>query len=198
MPQVAVQYPEGNIEIAPKLAATYQSGHVTNGTRIRYPHIDGCYMGGPTDTFNPFTVLVMIALSDVPKDFCGNLVVYPGSHKTIGNQFKDNHENLKYLWKQNNNHSIPRGEDRYKHPLDGIQPKQLCIKAGDAVIVHYLLAHSVADNHLCDPTLKLYWRVEHKGHHNKLTEKDDNGNIIGPKFVTDVWSGFNRQFAFSD
>ena len=105
MPQVAVQYPEGNIEIAPKLAATYQSGHVTNGTRIRYPHIDGCYMGGPTDTFNPFTVLVMIALSDVPKDFCGNLVVYPGSHKTIGNQFKDNHENLKYLWKQNNNNS---------------------------------------------------------------------------------------------
>eukprot|EP00040_Diaphanoeca_grandis_P043542 m.268371 g.268371 ORF g.268371 m.268371 type:complete len:306 (-) comp78195_c0_seq1:124-1041(-) len=193
-PQLAVKWVESDLEKPPKPPGEFQHGNI-DFENTTCPHIDGCFLW-KTSEFVPFTVLVMIALTDMPDDYCGNLVVYPGSHRTICDQFTDNYTKLGYLWSRENQHSIPTGENTTVHPLNGIKPQQLHLKAGDAVVMHYLLAHSVVENRGCDPTMKLYWRIEHTDHRRLRNEalstvaKDGHGNVIAPKFVLDLWSGF--------
>ena len=57
------------------------------------PHLDGRHSpenGVPVGELRSFTMLVGIALSDVPTDHAGNLVVWPGTHRLYEQYFREN------------------------------------------------------------------------------------------------------------
>ena len=81
------------------------------------------------------------------------------------------------------------------HP-EARPPVHLHMKAGDAVIAHYLLVHGVAENRSDALRINAYWRVRHVDHvhrstaHSK-TETSPGTEEPGLAFVTAEWSGFD-------
>jgi len=100
-----------------------------------HPHIDGMYSTGNRvrkGTIFTFTMLAGVFLSDVPNRFWGNFTAWPGTHRSFGNYFSEHdvdclHRSL-----------LPK----VKMP----EPVQVLAKAGDAILAHYLTAHTVVVN----------------------------------------------------
>ena len=100
-----------------------------------HPHIDGMYstrnqvrMG----TIFTFTMLAGVFLSDVPNRFWGNFTAWPGTHRSFGNYFREHDTDC-----------LHRGLlPKVKMP----EPVQVLAKGGDAILAHYLTAHTVVVN----------------------------------------------------
>lgn len=129
-----------------------------------YPHIDGMYYPGnkiAKGTVQSFTMLAGILLSDIPNNFWGNFTPWPGSHRILEAYFqKHGHE---VLFK-----GFPN--------IDLGEPYQITGKAGDVILCHYQLAHTVAINVSPNVRYAAFFRLRHLNH-----EKNS------PKVFKDLW-----------
>jgi len=97
-------------------------------------HIDGMYTptnGVPEGTIANFTALAGILLSDLPDENAGNFTVWPGSHMKHADYFR-----------RHGPQSLAGGMP----DIDIGPPRQITSCAGDMILAHYLLGHSVAAN----------------------------------------------------
>lgn len=112
------------------------------------PHIDGVpsgLNGVPDDVLvSNFTCLVGVYLSAAPDEFCGNFVVWPGSHLVLEQQFRQ--QGLEVL--RRNFAELPLG-----------RPVQLLTAPGDVVLCHYQLAHSWVANAAAATRCAIYFRL---------------------------------------
>lgn len=112
-------------------------------------HIDGQDAERP-GVLACFTALVGVALSDVPALNAGALAVYPGGHRLLHDWLSEG-TRLSELATAGNG-GLPRS-------LPLAAAKQLLLRKGDAVVLHYLMPHNVAPN--ASPQLRsmAYFRV---------------------------------------
>ena len=127
-------------------------------------HIDGIYSphnGVKKGEISNFTALVCVLLSDLPESNAGNFTVWPGSHLKHENHFKEH------------------GADALLAGMPAIdigEPSQITGKAGDIVIAHYLLGHSVAPNVSANIRYAIFFRLQHILHNEQKWES-----------MTDAW-----------
>jgi hypothetical protein len=116
------------------------------------PHLDGMYYPGngvPKGQIYNFTALAGVMLSDVPGEYCANFTVWPGSHARNAAYFR------------------AHGPQAL---LDGMpkvemgEPVQITGRAGDVVLAHYLLTHSVTCNLSPHVRYAIYFRLTHIDH----------------------------------
>ena len=120
--------------------------------KVHSPHIDGTYSptnGVPAGTVAHFNLLAAVFLSDVPAPFCGNFAVWPGTHRKFEKHFQEN-DPAKLA------QGLPK--------IDMPEPTQVMAQAGDVVLAHYLLAHSVAPNISPNIRYAVFFRVHHRDH----------------------------------
>lgn len=130
------------------------------------PHVDGMYSphnGVPKGTLGSFTALAGVFLSHVASQNAGNFCVWPGTHRLFAEYFREH--GAKCLLEEN---KLP--------PIEMPQPLQIEARAGDAVIVHYLLAHGVGWNVSPDVRYAIFFRVAVPEHKDQRVE-----------VLTDIW-----------
>jgi len=116
-------------------------------TGVGRAHIDGLYSptnGVPAGKIFNFTALACVLLSDLPEEFAGNFTVWPGSHLVHERHFREH-----------------GAEALLKEPrLELGAAKQITGKAGDVILAHYLLGHTVSAN--CSPHIRyaIFFRLE--------------------------------------
>lgn len=118
------------------------------------PHLDGVHTptnGVPQGTLHSFTALVAVFLTDISRDFAGNLSVWPRSHLKMEAFFREN--GIEELM---NGGKIPA--------LDYGAPHQIQAKAGDVAIAHYQLLHGVTMNLAPVARYAAFFRVSHPMH----------------------------------
>ncbi|MBA3846131.1 MAG: hypothetical protein H0X45_05745 [Planctomycetes bacterium] len=127
-------------------------------------HIDGTYSptnGVPAGKILNFTALACVLLSDLPDEFAGNFTLWPGSHLVHERHFREHGP-----------------EALLNEPkLDLGVARQITGKAGDVILAHYLLGHTVASN--CSPHIRyaVFFRLE--------STAFNDGNRLGS--ITDAW-----------
>ena len=129
-----------------------------------FPHIDGMYSPGnkvQKGTLETFTMLVGVLLSDVPNEYWGNFTVWPESHHLLEAYFRKH------------------GIDSIKDELPPLKPgdaHQVVGKAGDVILCHYQLAHTVVSN--VSPYIRyaVFFRLKHVDH-----------SVHKQKVLTDLW-----------
>eukprot|EP01127_Copromyxa_protea_P001667 TRINITY_DN1161_c0_g1_i11.p1 TRINITY_DN1161_c0_g1~~TRINITY_DN1161_c0_g1_i11.p1 ORF type:complete len:484 (+),score=93.55 TRINITY_DN1161_c0_g1_i11:2851-4302(+) len=157
--QIALVYPRD-----PPATNIKHMGHHLDGAPNYRP---GVWNG--STKLNNFTTLVGIYLSDVPEPDSGNFTVFPGSHKKFEEHFKVHGPD-----------SIIDKEGKMKLPkLDLAEPIQLCPKAGDVVLAHYMTAHTVACNVSPHIRYAIYFRVN-----SPLTQSQRERSL------TELWSDY--------
>ena len=122
---------------------------------VPHPHIDGTYHplnGVPEGQLDSFTALVAVFLSDVPVENAGNFTVWPGSHLLCEQYFRENGGQI----------LVQGVTDVGFVALPA--PRQIIARAGDALIAHHLLAHSVASNVWWQTRQAVFFRVKHVRH----------------------------------
>jgi hypothetical protein len=125
--------------------------------RDPFPHIDG--MPGPLNGVTPntvyhFTALAAVFLSDAELPFAGNFTVWPGTHRALARRFAE------------------RGTGELLAgfpPIDMPAPRQLTVRAGDALLAHYLLAHGAAPNVGPHVRYAVFFRLFHRDHDREST-----------------------------
>jgi hypothetical protein len=125
--------------------------------RAPFPHIDG--MPGPLNGVTPntiyhFTALAAVFLSDVELPFWGNFTVWPGTHRALARRFAE------------------RGTGELLTgfpPIEMPPPRQLTVRAGDALLAHYLLAHGAAANVGPHVRYAVFFRLFHRDHDRDST-----------------------------
>lgn len=128
------------------------------------PHLDGMYTptnGVPKGQILNFTALVGVYLSDVPQPYAGNFTVWPGTHHIYERYFRE------------------RGPESLLEgmPPVGIpEPQQITGRAGDVMIVHYMLGHTAAVNISPHIRYAIFFRLEHVEHARHKWES-----------MTDIW-----------
>ncbi|MBT5872642.1 MAG: hypothetical protein HOH43_04415 [Candidatus Latescibacteria bacterium] len=114
-------------------------------------HLDG--LGSGTNGMEKgvykrgFTVLAVLYLANVPKPYCGNFTVWPGSHRYFQDHFLENGHNVLSL-------GMPQ-VDLARDPV------QVTGQAGDLVLAHYLLVHTAAPNMSADIRYATIARLRH-------------------------------------
>jgi hypothetical protein len=145
--QIALRFPS-----APVATRTLGAGAPDPTLALR-PHVDGSYSpsnGVQAGQVAHFTMLAMVALSDVDTDFAGNFTVWPGSHHRYEQYFKDHDVR-----------DMVRGTPR----LEGLPaPHQTRVKAGDLVLAHYQLGHTGAPNLSVFVRYAVFFRLYHQDH----------------------------------
>lgn len=130
-------------------------------------HIDGMYDDGHKVPIVRYSFCAGVLLSDVPRPNMGNLVAYPGTHRTIAKLFKD--KGLGALRK-----GIAKS-------LALPEPAQVLGKAGDVVLFHFQTAHDKARNDSPEIRYTAYFRFWHvDAWHDKSPE-------YLKRALTDVW-----------
>ena len=128
------------------------------------PHMDGMHAplnGVPSGQILSFTALLGIFLSDTPHDDMGNLKVWPGSHRQYEAYFRE-YGPEKLL------EGMP--------PVELAAPMQVKAKAGDAILCHYQIGHTVAPNFSPHVRYAIYFRLMAKGHKE-----------LGLHALSDIW-----------
>jgi hypothetical protein len=120
--------------------------------RDPYPHIDG--MPGPLNGVTPntifhFTALGAVFLNDVDEPFNGNFTVWPGTHAALARHFA-----------AHGTDELLTGFPRIAVP----PPRQLRVRAGDALLAHYQLAHGAAPNVGPHVRYAVFFRLFHEAH----------------------------------
>ena len=154
----------------------------------KHAHIDG--IACPSNQLIPgkihgFSMLCGISLSNQHESFSGSLVVYPKSHLLVNEALNtqwnkqeelDIPESLRKLgpgeWSWNSGNAIP------DNVLDDIEPIQVLLNKGDAVIAHHQLAHAVAQNFSDEIRMQLYVRIKHRDY-------DEVNSLLN------LWKDFN-------
>ena len=119
---------------------------------VHRPHLDGMYSptnGMKEGTIGNFTALLGVFLSDLPEPFSGNFAYWPGSHKLYETYFRE-HGPQSLL------SGLP--------PVDIGEPEQFLGLAGDAALVHYQMAHSIASNQSGNIRYAIFFRLHHTDH----------------------------------
>ncbi len=125
------------------------------------PHVDGYpsqHNGVAPGTISSFTALVGVLLSDLPLGDSGNFTVWPGTHLSFAEYFKDRSAEQIY---EEANTGVMRGG---VPPIQLPEPKQITGKAGDVVLVHYQVAHSATGNYSPNVRYALFFRLRHRDH----------------------------------
>ena len=133
-----------------------------------HPHLDGRYSphnGVPAGELRRFTMLVGIALNDVPTDFAGNLGVWPGTHHLYERYFRDHGHEI-----------LMRDGAEGMPPIAMPQPEMVTARAGDVILVHYQIAHCASPNVSPHPRYAIYFRLQHVEYKAQLFEA-----------LTDIW-----------
>lgn len=126
------------------------------------PHLDGMYSphnGVPKGEIYNFTMLVGVALSDVPQSYAGNFTVWPRTHKIYEKYFQE------------------QGPDALLNGMPDValpEPRQLLAKAGDVMLVHYEVAHTAAINVSPYTRYAIYFRLKHVDHDTRKWETMSN------------------------
>lgn len=147
--QIALRFPSPDFAATPKVSG---------------PHIDGMYSptnGVKEGTIGNFTALVGVFLSDLPEPFAGNFAVWPGSHTLHEGYFRERG---------------PQSLLEGMPPITLPTPEQFTGQAGDAVIAHYLLGHSIANNLSPNVRYAIFFRLTHTDHEQLKWES-----------MTDAW-----------
>jgi hypothetical protein len=116
------------------------------------PHIDGMPQplnGVAPGTIYHFTALAAVFLSDTDGPFQGNFTVWPGTHRELASHFGA--------------HGTDVLLQRFP-PIALPAPRQLVVRAGDALLAHYLLAHSAAPNLGPHVRYAVFFRLFHDAH----------------------------------
>lgn len=103
-----------------------------------------------------FTLLAMIALSDVESDFAGNFTVWPGSHRLYEQYFRT-HDVRDMLAGTPRLESLP-------------PPVQIRVRAGDLVLAHYQLGHAAAPNLSARVRYAVFFRLYHRDHDSQALD----------------------------
>lgn len=136
-----------------QIALRFPNTHTTD--KLYKPHLDGLYTplnGVEKGTVASFTGLIGVFLSDVPHENMSNFTVWPGSHRQYEEYFQ-----------QNGSEQLLNGATAMPDvPLN--PPQQILAKAGDAILCHYQLGHSVIAN--ASPYIRYavffrFWRKDH-------------------------------------
>ena len=155
---------EGNVAVGDWVQIALRFPSMAEAPRRPGWHIDGVptpHNGVPPDQIAHFTCLLGVVLSDVLEPNCGNFTCWPGGHHEIERWFQANpKEKLLEGWPD-----VELGE-----------PHQVCAKAGDVVLAHYLLPHGVGPHMGPDPRYMVFFRVKHANHEQ-----------IGDRCLTDAW-----------
>lgn len=126
------------------------------------PHIDAAN-AEPTEgpIRGTFTMLAGILMTDQPTENSGNLWVWPGTHLTHAEYFREHG---------------PRMFCAYP-PIDLPEPEQITGRAGDLLLAHYLLGHNIGGNYESERTRRtLYFRLSNIDHASRRNE-----------FLQDTW-----------
>jgi len=140
MAQIALRFPSGS--------------RATGGTpALAQPHVDGSYgrlNGVREGQVAHFTLLCMIALSDVDVDWAGNFTVWPGTHHLYEQYFRS-HDVRDMI------NGTPRLEQL---PA----PLQTRVQTGDLILAHYQLGHAAAPNLSARVRYAVFFRLYHRDH----------------------------------
>ncbi|MFB9831384.1 phytanoyl-CoA dioxygenase family protein [Actinoallomurus acaciae] len=123
------------------------------------PHIDAANAApieGPVR--GTFTMLAGILMTDQLTENSGNLWVWPGTHLTHAEYFREHG---------------PRMFCSYP-PIDLPEPEQITGRVGDLLLAHYLLGHNIGGNDESERTRRaLYFRlsnIDHASHRNEFLQ----------------------------
>ena len=123
------------------------------------PHIDAAN-SEPTDRpiRGTFTMLAGILMTDQLTEDTGNLWVWPGTHLTHAEYFREHGPQMFCAYP----------------PIDLPAPEQVIGHAGDLLLAHYLLGHNIGGNYESERTRRaLYFRVsniDHATHRNEFLQ----------------------------
>lgn len=120
------------------------------------PHIDGLPRpdnGVPAGTIHHFTALAAVFLSDAETPFAGNFTVWPGSHHALAAHFATAGA------------AAALAQPNALFPPVPLPPaRQLIVRAGDALLAHYLLVHGAAPNLGPHIRYAVFFRLFHQDH----------------------------------
>jgi len=145
-------------------------------------HIDGfpdAIKGLKTGEVRNFTMLLGVLLSEVPGDFCGNLSVYPGSHKILEKFFREKGGIIKFV-EGTTFEGIQLVKDSVRDQMP--PPVQLIGKPGDIYLCHYQLGHNIAANISPNVRYVVYFRLHHHSHQLDTPK---------PECMTQIWLDFD-------
>jgi hypothetical protein len=129
-------------------------------------HIDGAppEPGGRPGTF---TLLAGVLMSDQLDEDAGNLWVWPGTHLTHGEYFRQNGPDAFF-------------EAAGYPPIRLPEPEQIRGRTGDLLLAHYLLGHNIGGNTSDAVRRAVYFRVKRSNHDPRWRE-----------FLQDVWLDYD-------
>lgn len=117
------------------------------------PHLDGLTPPEPSGRPGTFTLLAGVFLTDQLSEDMGNLWVWPGTHHTFAAHLRTHGPDA--LWDM-------------AHPDFGLpEPEQVCDRAGDLLLAHYLLGHNMGGNLSSAVRRVAYARLRTEGHEER-------------------------------
>lgn len=169
--QIALRFPGDN--------TSDTNFNIPNGWE-RHWHIDGLATKERSHTpfgdINNFTALVGIVLQDAVEDNMGNLTVYPGSH----------YELQDYFQREGFHDVLSKGAVGLPRIPFARPATQIHARAGDAIVVNYLVAHNIAPN--ISPYIRycVYFRPQHKAFRQKHAQ-GGQAKHHRPESMLDPW-----------
>ncbi len=127
-------------------------------------HLDGMHSpnnGVPAGQISNFTMLCGVLLSELQEPHSGNFTVYPGTHHMYEDYFRKH---------------TPQSLLDGMPPIDLPEPVQVHAQPGDAVFVHYQVAHTAAQNVSPHTRYAIFFRLKHERH-----------DSLGWEPMTDIW-----------
>jgi hypothetical protein len=129
-------------------------------------HIDGA-PGEPDGRPGTFTMLAGVLMSDQRDEDAGNLWVWPGTHLTHAEYFREH------------------GPDAFftaggYPPIRLPEPEQITGQPGDLILAHYLLGHNIGGNTSPAVRRAVYYRLKRTGHDPRWRE-----------FLQDPWLDYD-------
>jgi Phytanoyl-CoA dioxygenase (PhyH) len=114
------------------------------------PHLDGYAEDRPVPA--TFSLLAAVLLTDQVRENCGNLWVWPGTHRVHAAYFRKHGARA-------------FNEAKGYPPITWPEPVQILGEAGDVLLAHYLLGHNIGGNYeSAEIRRALYWRLRVEGH----------------------------------
>ncbi|MGF7235056.1 MAG: phytanoyl-CoA dioxygenase family protein [Frankia sp.] len=121
------------------------------------PHLDGATPPEPDGRPGTFTMLAGVLMSDQSRQDAGNLWVWPGTHLIHAEYFRTH------------------GPDSFMEaagypPITLPEPEQVCGRAGDLLLAHFLLGHNIGGNTSETVRRAVYFRLKRSGHDQRQSE----------------------------
>merc|ERR1712232_487273 len=105
---------------------------------------------------SPFSLLVLMSLSDIDGPINGNLTIWPGSHHKILPAVKQVHV------EGGDQKVLEEGQDKNKDKLDLGPGTPLQMRTGDVFLIHQKVAHRGTENFGNSAAYKVYVRMASK------------------------------------